>query len=76
MAALRDLVRKITTHDGGEGLDHFEDSGALSGTEVPGFDTGLVLAEVLERDFVALGEIENVDIIADCGSVLGGIVWK
>ena len=70
------MVREIATHDGRERLNHFEDSGALSGTEVPGFDTGLVLAEVLECNFVALCEIENVDVIADCGSVLGGIVWK
>lgn len=74
LATLRDLVREITAHDIGKGLYHFKYGGSLAGTEVPGFDAGLVLAEVLERDFVALGEIENVDVIADCGAVLGGIV--
>jgi len=73
-AAGSDLVRQITTNSSGERLDHLVDGAALAGAQVPGADTGVVLAEVVERREVAVGEIENVDVIADGGAVLGVVV--
>jgi hypothetical protein len=33
-----------------------------------------VLTQVVERDEVALGEVENVDVVSDGGAVAGGVV--
>lgn len=34
-----------------------------------------MVAEVIEGDEVASGEVVNVDVVADGGAVLGGVVW-
>ena len=52
-----------------------EDCAALSGAEVPGFDAGVVGAEIGEGDEVAAGEVEDVDVVADGGAVGGGVVY-
>ena len=65
---------QIATDGGGEGLDHLADGAALAGAEVPGADTGVVLTEVVERCEVAVGEVEDVDVVADGGAVLGIVV--
>jgi hypothetical protein len=68
------LIREIAADGFAEGLDHFKDSGATAGAEVPGAHTGVVGAQVVEGFEVALGEVEDVDIIADGGAVVGGVV--
>lgn len=74
-AARSDFVRKVAADGGGEGLDHLVDGAALAGAQVPGADTGVVLAEVVEGCEVAVGEVEDVDVVADGGTVLGVVVW-
>lgn len=68
------LVRLVLSDGGGEGADHLVDGAALSGTQVPGADTGVVGAEVFQGLEVAVCEIQNVDVIADGGSVVGSVV--
>ena len=52
-----------------------EDSATLSSSEVPGAHAGLVIAKVIEGDEVALCEVEDVDVVADGGAVVGGVVY-
>lgn len=73
--ARSDLVGQVAADGGGEGLDHLVDGAALAGAKVPGADTGVLLAEVVERCEVAVGEVEDVDVVADGGAVLGVVVW-
>lgn len=73
-AAGSDFVGKVAADGGGEGLDHLVDGAALAGAQVPGADAGVVLAEVVERCEVAVGEVEDVDVVADGGAVLGVVV--
>lgn len=70
-----DFVGKVAADGGGEGLDHLVDGAALAGAQVPGADAGVVLAEVVEGCEVAVGEVEDVDVVADGGAVLGVVVW-
>ena len=46
---------------------------AFSRAEVPSTHARFVLAEVFERDEVALGEVEDVDVVAD-RSAVGGVI--
>lgn len=69
-----DLVGEVTADDLAEGLDNLKHGAATAGTQVPGLDTGLVLAEVVESDEVTTGKIDNVDVVADGGAVSGGVV--
>lgn len=74
LAAGNHLVGQIAADSLGEGLDDVEDGAAAAGAKVPGLDTGLVLAQVLQGGEMAAGEVENVDVVADGGSVLRGVV--
>lgn len=69
-AAGGDFVGEVAADGGGEGLDHVVDGAAFAGTEVPGADAGLLLAQVVEGDQVAVGQVENVDVVADGSAVL------
>lgn len=51
-----------------------ENGASLARPEVPGAHAGLVVAEVVEGDEVALCEVEDVDVVADGGAVVGGVV--
>lgn len=51
-----------------------EHRATLSCSKIPGSDAGMVFPKVIESDEVALGEVEDVDVIADGGAVVGGIV--
>jgi hypothetical protein len=73
-AAGGDFVREVAADGGREGLDHLVDGASLAGAEVPGADAGVVLAEVVERGEVAVGEVEDVDVVADGGAVFGVVV--
>jgi hypothetical protein len=68
------LVGQILPGSFAEGLDHLEHGGPASGTEVPGFNTGILVTQVVERDEVAVGEVEDVDVVANGGAILGGVV--
>lgn len=68
------LVGHLAADGVGEGVDHLVDGAALSGSQVPGLDTGVVAAEVVEGLQVAVGEIENVDVVTDGGAVAGVVV--
>lgn len=46
---------------------------AFSGAEVPGAHAGVVITEVFEGNEVALGKVEDVDVVAD-GGAIGGVV--
>lgn len=73
-AARGDFVWKVAADGGREGLDHFVDGASLAGAQVPGADAGVVLAEVVEGGEVAVGEVEDVDVVADGGAVFGVVV--
>ncbi len=57
-----------------EGVDHLEHGAAASGSEVPGADAGVGFAEVVESREMAVGEIDDVDVVANGGTVSGGVV--
>ena len=76
VAARSDFVRQIAAHGGAEGLDHLEDCAALAGAQVPGAHARVVGAQVVEGLEVAIGEVEDVDVVADGGAVVGGVVWS
>lgn len=69
-----DLVRQIAADSFAKRLDHFKDGGAAAGAEIPGAHTRVVGAQVVEGLEVALGQVEDVDVIADGGAVVGGVV--
>lgn len=71
-----DLVGKVTADSGAESANHLVDGGALTGTQVPGADTGVVGAEVVEGLQVAVSEIEDVDVVTDGGAIVGVVVWR
>lgn len=70
------FVGQVTANSGGEGLDHLVDGAALTGTQVPGTDTGVVGAEVVEGLQVTVGKVQNVDVVTDGGTVVGLVVFN
>lgn len=75
LASGDNIVGQIAADNMAESLDHLKDGAATAGTEVPGLNTRLVLAEVVEGAQVALGQIDNVDVVADGGTVSRGVVY-
>lgn len=69
------LVGEVAADSGGESIDHLVDGAALAGTQVPGTDTGVVGAEVVEGLEVAVGKVEDVDVVTDGGSVARLVVY-
>lgn len=76
LPTLDDLVGKIATDDFAERLHHVENGGTLASAEIPGFDAGLVFTQVIEGNKVAFGQIEDVYVVADGGSILRRIVCQ
>lgn len=74
MAAVNNFIGKIAANNRAESLDHLKDSAAAPGAEVPGLDARLVVAQVFEGSEMSLGEIDNVDVIADGSAVVRRIV--
>ena len=74
-AAGRNFVGEVAADGLGEGADHLVDGATAAGTEVPGADTGVVGAEVVKGLEVAVGQVENVDVVADGGAVVGLVVY-
>jgi hypothetical protein len=68
------VLARVAADGGRKGLDHLVDGAALAGAQVPGADAGVLLAEVVKGGEVAVGEVEDVDVIADRGAVLGVVV--
>lgn len=58
----------------GEGTDHLVDGAALASAQIPGADTRVVGAEVFQGLDVAVRKIQDVDVIADGGAVVRGVV--
>jgi hypothetical protein len=58
-----------------ERVDHLEDGAAASGPQVPGSNAGLLLPEVVQSRQMALGEINDVDVVADRCAVSGFVVF-
>ena len=52
-----------------------EDGAPFARSEVPGTYAGMVIAEVIEGDEMALCEVEDVDVVADGGAVFRGVVY-
>lgn len=65
---------QAAAHCSAESFDHMEDCTAFSCAKVPGADAGVVIAQMLERNEVTLGEVEDVDIVADSGTVRGSVI--
>lgn len=76
VTAGRDFVWEIAANGVAKCLHHLEDGASLAGSEVPCADTGLLLAEVVEGLQVAGCKVEDVDVIADGGSVVGFVVCQ
>lgn len=75
-SASDDLVLQVAADDVAESLDDLEDGAASAGAQVPGLDTGLLGAEVVEGLQVASSKIHHVDVVSDGGSVAGGVVCR
>lgn len=74
LSARHNLVWQVTAHDLAEGIDHLENGAATSRAEVPCLETRLLLTQVVEGDQVATGKIDDVDVVTDGSSILGGVV--
>ena len=70
-STLDDLVREVAANTLREGFDHVEDGGPATGAKVPSIDAGLLLTKVVEGSKVALREVEDMDVVPDCGAVVG-----
>lgn len=70
------LVSEVAAGGGGEGADHLVDGAALAGAQVPGANTGVVSAEVVEGFQVAVREVEDVDVVTDGSAVAGVVVYR
>ncbi|POR37440.1 Putative quinone oxidoreductase [Tolypocladium paradoxum] len=73
LSAGNHLVLEVAANDGAERLDHLEDGAAAARAQVPRLDAGLVVAEVVEGDEVAPGQVDDVDVVADGSSVARGL---
>jgi hypothetical protein len=74
--SLDDLVWQIAADRFGEGLDHLKDGRPAASAQIPGADTGLLGAEIVEGCKVALCEIQDVNIVADSRAVVGFVVYN
>lgn len=72
--ARSNLVGKLAASGGREGADHLVDGAALAGTQVPGANTGVVGAEVVQGLQMAVSQVENVDVVTDGSAVVRGVV--
>lgn len=72
--ARSNLVRKVTANSGGECADHLVDSAASAGTQVPSANTGVVRAQVVQGLQVTVCQVEDVDVVADGGTIVGSVV--
>jgi hypothetical protein len=68
------IVGQVTAHNLAKGLDHLEDRAAPTRSQVPRLNAGLVLAQVVQSNQVALGKINNVNVVADGSAVSGRVV--
>ena len=73
-APLDDLVSKVAANGVAESLDHVEHGGAPAGAQVPRLDARVVLTEVVQGNEVTLGQVQNVNVVANGRAVLGGVV--
>lgn len=70
-----DFVLELMADDLAESIDHLEDSGPAPRAQVPCSHSGLLLSKVVQGCEMALGEIDDVNVVADGGTVSGGVVY-
>lgn len=68
---LHDIVLERVTNDLAESINHLKHGAAASGSQIPGPDARLLLAEVVQRSEMAFGEINYMDVVPDGSSVSG-----
>jgi hypothetical protein len=68
------LVGLVLADSSGESTDHLVDGASLTGAQIPGADTGVVGAQVVEGLQVAVCQVQDVDVVTDGGAVVRGIV--
>lgn len=73
--ARSDLVGKVATDGGREGLDHLVDSASATGSQVPGAHTRVVGAQVVQGEQVTVGQIQDVNVVTDGGTIAGLVVY-
>jgi hypothetical protein len=59
-----------------ECVDHLEDRAATSRAQVPGSNTGFLFSEVVQGSKMALGKVDNVDVVSNSGTVSGRVVYE
>ena len=59
-----------------ESLDDVEDGATFACSEVPGTNARVVIAKVVECDEVTFCEVEDMYVVADGGTIVGGIVYS
>ena len=76
LAALSDLVGNLDAGGLFEGVDEAEHGASVAGAEVEDFEAGgVILAEqALEGHYVSLGQVVDVDVVADAGSVRSVVI--
>lgn len=70
-----DFVRQVTADGGREGLDHLVHGAATTGSQVPCAHARVVGAQVVERKQVAVGQIQDMDVVTDGGTIARVIVF-
>ena len=75
LAAFDNLVSQLAANNRAKSIDDLKDGAATARAEVPGFDSGLVVAEVVESNQMTLGEILDVNVIADSGAIARRVIW-
>lgn len=69
------LVWQVPTHGVAESFDHVEYSATFTGSKVPGADTRVLCAKVVEGLEMAGSKVENVDVVTNSGTIVGSIVY-
>lgn len=75
-AARRNLVRHVPADGVRKCPDHLVHCAALASAQVPGAHPGVVGEEVVQGFEVAVGEVQNVDVVADSGAVARVVVYS
>jgi len=67
--ALNNLIWQLPANSSTKSFDHLEDCRAFPCAEIPGPDTRMLFAEVIERDEMASCQVIDVDIISDRSAI-------
>jgi hypothetical protein len=72
--ARSNLVGLVLADGRGEGLDHLVHGAAATGSQVPCAHARLVGAQVVEGFQVAVGQVQDVDVVTDGGAITRVVV--